>query len=727
VTPKHLTIALSGNPNSGKTTIFNNLTGTRQKVGNWPGVTVEKKEGRINRFDHNLTVVDLPGTYSLTPFSIEEVIARNFLLDETPDVVIVIIDASNLERSLYLATQIRELDCKVLFALNMADLAQARGTKIDARKMSALLDVPVMFTVGNRNEGMDDLLRAAIDLAESTAPLPRSRRVKYTHDIEAAVARLCDFMLSRTDGNLPYPPRWTAIKLIEDDQIVQERLVAAAPAAGRAILEAGRAERQHLAERYDEDPQIVMTDERYGFIAGIVREVQSAGTLQRVDLSRMIDLVLTHRFFGFPIFVFFIWAMFQLTFTLGEYPVQWIEAGVKLLTEAVGGLLPPGELRGLILDGVVAGVGSVVVFLPNILILFLCIALFEDTGYMARSAFLMDRIMHLIGLHGKSFIPMLMGFGCNVPAIMAARTLESEKDRILTILITPFMSCSAKLPVYVVLAGAFFGAHAGTVIFGLYLLGIALSILTGRLFRSTLLKGADAPFVMELPPYRMPMAKSLLIHMWDRSKIFLRKMGQVILLGSVIIWALSTFPRGGSLERDFAAEIRQAAAAAEARRTVAGDAESREIEEVYAETVAALRRLEKADRTEYSLIGRIGRFVEPVFAPIGIDWRSGVALLTGFVAKEIVVSTLGVLHAVGDSEDEAGLETALTEAGMTPLSALSMMVFVLLYLPCLATTAAIRRETGSYRWMFFSIGYSTTVAWVAAFLVYQGGCLLGLS
>jgi ferrous iron transport protein B len=727
VTPKHLTIALAGNPNSGKTTIFNNLTGTRQKVGNWPGVTVEKKEGRINRFGYDLTVVDLPGTYSLTPFSIEEVIARNFLLDETPDVVIDIIDASNLERSLYLATQVRELDCKVLFALNMADLAQARGLKIDARKMSELLDVPVLFTVGNRNEGMDDLLRAAIDLAESTAPLPRSRRVKYTHDIEEAVGRLRDFMLNQTDGVLPYAPRWTAIKLIEDDKIVKERLIAAIPDAGSAILEASRELRQHLAARYDEDPQIVMTDERYGFIAGIVREVQTSGTRLRVDLSRSIDLVLTHRLFGFPIFVFFIWAMFQLTFTLGEYPVQGIEAGVQLISEAIGGFLPPGALRGLVLDGIVGGVGSVIVFLPNILILFLCIAVFEDTGYMARSAFLMDRIMHLIGLHGKSFIPMLMGFGCNVPAIMAARTLESEKDRILTILITPFMSCSAKLPVYVVLAGAFFGARAGTVIFGLYLFGIVLSILTGRLFRSTLLKGADAPFVMELPPYRMPMAKSLLIHMWDRSKIFLRKMGKVILLGSVIIWALSSFPRDSSLSRDYAAEIQLATAVAEARKAAAGEAASREIEETYSETVTALRRLEKAEQTENSLIGRLGRFVEPVFAPLGIDWRGGVALLCGFVAKEIVVSTLGVLHAVGDSEAKGALEKALVEAGLTPLSALSMMVFVLLYLPCLATTAAIRRETGSYRWMFFSVGYSTSVAWVAAFLVYQGGRLFGLS
>jgi ferrous iron transport protein B len=728
MTPKHLTIALAGNPNSGKTTIFNNLTGTRQKVGNWPGVTVEKKEGRINRFGYELTVVDLPGTYSLTPFSIEEVIARNFLLDETPDVVIDIIDASNLERSLYLATQIRELDCKVLFALNMADLAQARGMKIDTRKMSELLDVPVMFTIGNRNEGMDDLLKAAIALAESAAPLPRSRRVKYTYDIEEAVGRLRNFMASKSDGALPYPPRWMAIKLIEDDQIVKERLIAAVPdEAGRAILQAGQALRQHLAARYDEDPQIVMTDERYGFIAGIVREVQTAGTRQRVDLSRTIDLVLTHRFFGFPIFIFFIWAMFQLTFTLGEYPVQWIEAGVQRLSGAAGALLPAGVLRGLILDGVIGGVGSVIVFLPNILILFLCIAIFEDTGYMARSAFLMDRIMHLIGLHGKSFIPMLMGFGCNVPAIMAARTLESEKDRILTILITPFMSCSAKLPVYVVLAGSFFGARAGTVIFGLYLLGIVLSILTGRLFRSTLLKGADAPFVMELPPYRMPMAKSLLIHMWDRSKIFLRKMGKIILLGSITIWGLSSFPRDVPLSRDYAAEIRQATAAAEARKTVAGDAESREIEEMLEETAAALRRMEKAEQTTNSFIGRLGRFVEPVFTPLGIDWRGGVALLSGFVAKEIVVSTLGVLHAVGDSEEENALEKALVESGMRPLSALSMMVFVLLYLPCLATTTAIRRETGSFRWMFFSIGYSTSIAWVAACLVYQSGRLLGFS
>ena len=723
MSPRRLTIALAGNPNSGKTSIFNNLTGTRQKVGNWPGVTVEKKEGHISRPGYDITIVNLPGTYSLTPFSIEEVVARNYLLDERPDVVIDIIDASNLERSLYLATQIRELDCKVIFALNMADMARTRGMKINERMLSNLLDVPVVFTVGNRNQGMQELLEQAIRLAESPVPPDRTRRVKYSNDIEEAIGRLKLFLESKIGENLPYLPRWVAIKLLEDDTIVQERLVAAAPEAGRQVLQAAQVQRKHLAERFDEDPQIVMTDERYGFIAGIVREVQTSTTLQRVNISRSIDLVLTHRLFGFPIFVFFIWAMFQLTFTLGEYPVKWIEACVDLLAGAVGSILPEGLFKNLIVNGIIAGVGSVIKFMPNILILFFCIALFEDTGYMARSAFLMDRIMHLIGLHGKSFIPMLMGFGCNVPAIMAARTLESEKDRILTILITPFMSCSAKLPVYVVLAGAFFGARAGTVIFGLYLLGIVLSILTGRIFRSTLLKGADAPFVMELPPYRMPMAKSLMIHMWDRSRIFLRKMTQVILLGSVIVWALSSFPRESASIREDAGAVAPGPAAAEDVLSGTGEAPGNAAEEAADE----LRRAAKAVHAENSYIGRLGRFIEPVFAPLGIEWRGAVALLSGFVAKEIVVSTLGVLYASGDGEEEGALEEALLASGMTSLSALSMMVFVLLYLPCLATTTAIRKETGSSRWMFFSIGYSTAVAWLGALLVYQGGRLLGFS
>jgi ferrous iron transport protein B len=446
-----------------------------------------------------------------------------------------------------------------------------------------------------------------------------------------------------------------------------------------------------------------------------------------VDISRTIDMVLTNRFLGLPIFFFFIWAMFQVTFTVGAYPQAGIEAVFGLLAQGAGYLLPEGMIKDLVLEGIINGVGTVAVFLPNILILFFCIALFEDTGYMARAAFLMDKIMHLVGLHGKSFIPMLMGFGCNVPAIMATRTLESKTDRILTILITPFMSCSAKLPVYIVLAGGFFGARAGSVIFGIYLTGIVLSIVTGRIFRSTLFRGADAPFVMELPPYRMPMLKSLMIHMWDRSKLFLKRMGGVILIGSMIVWGLANFPRSGDLQ---VAYSQKTAAIQEQFTDRMANADATRKPELALERQAVLSDLERdynAEQASRSLLGRLGHGLEPVFQPIGIDWRGGIALLSGFVAKEIVVSTLGVLYAVTDDPQANALQSALRAAGMTPLAALSMMVFVLLYMPCLATVAAIRRETGSVKWMFFSIGYTTSIAWLMAFAVYQGGRLLGVS
>jgi ferrous iron transport protein B len=715
---KTLTIALAGNPNAGKTTIFNNLTGTRQKVGNWPGVTVEKKEGTIHRNGYRLKIVDLPGTYSLTPFSTEEIIARDFILEASPDVVIDIIDASNLERSLYLATQLRELDCKVLFALNMADLARTRGIKIDAEKLSELLNVPVVFTVGNKNRGMDELLEAAIQVAESKS-VEQIRKVRYNPEIEKAIAAVQEVLSSRLAGALPYHPRWTAVKLIEDDAIITQRLTELAGEHRPLLFDTVNRQRQFLRDRFNDDPEIVTTDERYGFISGIIKEVHTSSTLQRVDVSRTVDLVLTNRFLGMPIFFFFIWAMFQLTFTLGEYPQAWIDSGIGLLINGLNALLPESLLKDLLLNGIIRGVGTVAVFLPNILILFFCIALFEDTGYMARAAFLMDKIMHLVGLHGKSFIPMLMGFGCNVPAIMASRTLESRTDRILTILITPFMSCSAKLPVYIILAGAFFGNRAGTVIFAIYMLGIILSILTGRLFRSTLFKGADAPFVMELPPYRVPMFKSLVIHMWDRSKLFLKRMGGVILIGSIVIWVLANFPRlpdsdGGALPAD--TTIQSQAPTIIVSNISPTDQETEHLEGA-----------QQAQQASYSLLGRIGHGIAPFFEPIGVDWRGGIALLSGFVAKEIVVSTMGVLHAVTEHAESGALETALRTSGMTPLSALSMMVFVLLYLPCLATVAAIRRETGSIKLMWFSIFYSTSLAWVMAFLVYQGGRLLGFS
>ncbi|MBI5592602.1 MAG: ferrous iron transport protein B [Deltaproteobacteria bacterium] len=727
MSPRTLTIALAGNPNSGKTTIFNNLTGAHQKVGNWSGVTVEKKEGVINRHGYELKIIDLPGTYSLTPFSIEEIVARNFILEEHPDVVIDIIDASNLERSLYLATQLREIDCKVVFALNMADMAQSRGIKIHTEKLSDLLDVPIVFTVGNKNEGMDALLKKAIETAEQTHHIPEGRKVRYSQDIESAISRLQDFLQINISSALPCNSRWAAIKLIEDDKIVRDQVMTLAGDSLRTVQDEIQIARQYIMDRFDDDPEIIMTDERYGFIAGIVKETVTTSARQRVDISRNIDRVLTNRFIGFPIFVFFIWAMFQLTFTVGEIPKTWIQSGVSGLSSALELHIPDSLFKDLLLNGVIAGVGSVVVFLPNILILFFCISLFEDTGYMARTAFLMDKIMHMIGLHGKSFIPMLMGFGCNVPAIMATRTLESEKDRILTILITPFMSCSARLPIYIVLAGTFFAGRAGTVIFSLYLVGIILSIVTGRMLRSTLLKGLDAPFVMELPPYRVPMAKSVMIHMWERSKMFLKKMGNIILIGSVIIWALSAFPRNIHYSKDFAREIQTLQQkVAEDGQASADPAARSALEKETTASIEAIKRIMQAEKIENSYMGRMGKMIEPIFSPLGIDWRGSVALLSGFVAKEIVVSTMGILYIAESDKDSESLRTALLSSGMTRLSAISMLVFVLLYLPCLATMAAIRRELRSWKWMLFSIGYSTSLAWVMAFLVFQVGKLLNL-
>jgi ferrous iron transport protein B len=726
---KSITVALAGNPNSGKSTIFNNLTGTRQKVGNWPGVTVEKKEGHVTINGYQLTVVDLPGTYSLTAYTIEEIVARNFVLDERPDVVVDILDASNLERNLYLATQLRELDTKVVFVLNMADLAGQRGAKIDGDKLSELLDVPVVFTVGNRNKGTQDLLRTIISVAEADIELPRTRRVYYGKEIEKAIGELSEFIRDKASGKLPYNIRWIAIKLLEKDRIVKDRILQAVGPEGEMILGEAEKKRERLRGFFDEEPEIVMTDHRYGFVAGIVKEALKMVSRERVDVSRQIDQVLTNRLLGLPIFVFFIWAMFQLTFSLGAYPMNWIDVGVGWLGQTVGGWLPEGILQDLIVDGMIAGVGSVIIFLPNILILFFCIALFEDTGYMARAAFLMDKVMHLIGLHGKSFIPLLMGFGCNAPAIMATRTLESEKDRILTILINPLMSCSARLPVYILLAGTFFGAKAGNAIFSIYALGIVLAILVGRLFRSTILTGRVAPFVMELPPYRAPMSKGLLIHMWDRSKIFLKKMGGVILIGSVVVWFLSAFPQKVEFSRDYEAEK---ATLSKQYQMLIAKAPGQTREGLLREGEKAILALEAQmakEKVEKSFIGRLGKLLTPVFSPLGMDWRGSVAVLTGFVAKEIVVSTMGVLYAAGADEDEKSeaLKSALKRSGMTPLSAYAMMAFVLIYVPCVATVAVIRRETNSWKWTLFSIAYSTCLAWLVAFVIYQGGKLIGLA
>ncbi|MCF8112454.1 MAG: ferrous iron transport protein B [Desulfotignum sp.] len=719
---QELTIALAGNPNCGKTTIFNNLTGARQKVGNWPGVTIEKKEGFLKYQQYSVRVVDLPGTYSLTPFSIEEITTRDFILQGNPDIVVSIIDASNLERSLFLALQIMELGCPVLFVLNMADMAQARGIRINEKKLSALLDLPVVFTVGNKNKGTNRLIEAAIQESLAFDRGKKSRVIRYGNETEACISQVEKLLQkARADGDSTLV-RWHAIKMLEDDAIEKQKMLARLPEKGPDIIDAAADCRKRIFNLFQDDFEIVITEDRYGVIAGILKETVTNTAKKRIDISRNIDLVLTDRFLGIPVFIFFIWAMFQTTFTLGAYPMAWIESGVGMLTGWLDHLLPPSLLKSMLLDGIVAGIGSVIVFLPNILILFFCIALFEDTGYMARAAFLMDRVMHTAGLHGKSFIPMLMGFGCNVPAIMAARTLEHQKDRILTILMTPFMSCSARLPVYIVLAGSFFAHRAGTVIFGLYAAGIIIAILSGRILRTLFFKGEEAPFVMELPPYRMPMLKSLLIHMWDRSKMFLRKMGGVILVGSIIIWALSSFPKNITYSQDY--QARQAEVRARfTQQLEMADADQKSV--LQRELAAKLKEIHTAkeqERVAKSYIGRLGHALEPLFAPIGIGWQAGVALVTGFVAKEVVVSTMAVLYGVGDTDGQA-LALALKQSGMTPQSALSMMVFVLLYVPCFATVAVIYREA-SFKWACFNIIYTTLVAWTLSFLVYQTGMML---
>ncbi len=720
-----ITIALAGNPNSGKTTIFNNLTGARQKVGNWPGVTVERKEGTINFKGYQIKVVDLPGTYSLTAYSVEERVARDFILNHNPDVVVDILDASNLERNLYLATQLIEMGVNLILVLNMADVAKSRGIDIDGALLSQLLGVPVVFTVGKLNEGTQELLEKVIEVAEQKKDKEKTIYVTYGKEIEEELDKIGKEISEARPELGSHYTRWLSVKLLEDDPLAVEE-VKSWGESGERVIEATEKSRKHLEEIYHEDPEILITEQRYGFIQGACREAIKTSTQKKIDISQKIDLVLTNRLLGFPIFIFFIWAMFQLTFTLGEYPMNWIDSLMGTIQAVASNLLPAGLLKDLVVNGILAGVGSVIIFLPNILILFFCIALLEDTGYMARAAFLMDRIMHWIGLHGKSFIPMLIGFGCNVPAIMATRTLESERDRILTILINPLMSCSARLPVYVLIAGTFFAGKAGSVIFSIYLLGIVLAILTAQLFSKTILKGMSMPFVMELPPYRVPTLKSLMIHMWDRGVVFIKKMGGVILVGSVIIWALGTFPKNPEVDIQYKQAKKELQATYSAKLAKATAAT--EQERVRKELDEALQKLlikTNQQKMAQTYLGRIGKVVEPILKPLGFDWRIGIALLSGFVAKEVVVSTMGVIYS-GSNEEKTGeksLQKALKAQHFTSAKAYAFMAFVLIYTPCLATVAAIRREIGT-KWMIFNVAYSLTLAWIIAWLIYHGAQLL---
>ena len=723
---KVLKIALCGNPNTGKTCIFNALTGSRQQVGNWSGVTVEKKVGKVRFGDYEMEVVDLPGTYSLTAFSIEEIIARDFIIKEKPDVVINIVDSTNFERNLYLTTQLVELGTRVVLALNMSDEAEHKGIVIDKKILGQLLGMPVVATVGNRGKGVKDLLREVVAVSEKKEPLSRHIHIDYGTEVEEELKKIQTEIRKDPELTKIYSTRWLSVKLLEHDKQMEE-MEHDSPNEDTIISQV-RKSHNHLEETLNDESEVILADRRYGFIKGILQEVYRHRTMDRLTLSDKIDKVLTNRLLGIPILLGLLWVMFQATFTLGTYPMDWIDGLVGLTANLFSTILPDGLVKELVVEGIIAGVGGVLVFLPNILILFFFISLFEDTGYMARAAFIMDRVMHTVGLHGKSFIPMIMGFGCNAPAIMATRTLENKTDRTITILINPLISCSARLPVYILLASAFFAQNAGNVIFGIYITGIVLAILVGQLFRKTLFKGEAAPFVMELPPYRVPLLKSVLIHMWEKGSIFLRKVGGIILTASVVIWFLTAFPKDIQFSKDYNAEMTAVETQYEnIFTTVANEEERAGLKEEMETKIAEIETLKGNERLAKSYAGRMGKFTEPVIKPLGFDWKGGIALITGIAAKEIVVSTFGVLYQVGQEEDEESesLRERLRK-NMTPLSALAFMLFTLIYIPCMGTLGIMYRELGSLKWTSFAVGYTMVLAWIVAFIVYQGGTLLGI-
>jgi ferrous iron transport protein B len=713
---RQITVALAGNPNSGKTTIFNNLTGANQHVGNFPGVTVEKKEGYVSHDGYKLKIVDLPGTYSLSTYSLEEIIARNFLIDQKPDVVVDIVDASNIERNLYLTTQIGELGVPIVIALNMSDMAMERGIIIDHKYLSRLLGIPVVPTIGNKKKGMKELLAAVIDTYENSAEFS-PLTVNYGDDFQKEICKLCDIISEDNIAPNSYKPNWLAVKLLEDDDEVK-RFVGRHEMADK-ILQTANDSRERLKALYREDPADIITDRRYGFISGACSEATSMTAERRHDLSDAIDYILIHPTLGLPIFAGLMWLMFHLTFSLGAKPMEWIEWGIGRLSEFAAVLIPAGLFNSLVVDGVIGGVGGVIVFLPNIMLLFLAIALLEDTGYMARAAFVMDRIMHKIGLHGKSFIPMLIGFGCTVPAYMGSRIIEDKTDRLITMHVTNFMSCGARLPVYILIGGAFWQGNAGSVIFSVYALGIITAIVVVKILRSTRFKGLSSPLVMELPPYRVPTLRSLLLHMWERSWMYLRKAGTIILGISIIMWFLMTFPQKTTYSQDYD-NLRQLTESAFNGGTISIMERDNQL--------IKYESLKAAEDLEYSVAGRLGAFIEPVLKPLGLDWRLGIAIVAGFAAKEVIVSTMGTIYGVGETEAESEpLRASLAaDPAYSKLKAYAFMVFVLLYMPCMAAMAVFIRETRSWKETLFQIGYTTALAWFMAMLVYQGGKLMGL-
>lgn len=691
-----INVALIGNPNCGKTSLFNIASGSREHVGNYSGVTVDAKKGTFKHNGYTFNIVDLPGTYSLASYSPEELYVRRYLKDETPDVIINVVDGSNLERNLYLTTELIDMDRSMVIALNMYDEVEHAGTKLDYETLGKMIGVPIVPTTAKTGKGIDKLFDTVIKVYEGTEHSVRHIHINLGKDFEKSLTDLKDALKANPHIGKHFSPRYLAIKLLEKDAEV-ERLIEELPEAdAKAILDLRDQQLAKFAELHpDEDVTAAIANEKYGFIAGALAETMVKEKNSEISSTHVIDTIVTNKLFGFPIFLAIMCFIFWATFEIGSYPMEWIESFVSWLGDTVREKMPDGVLKALIADGIIGGVGGVIVFLPNILILYLCISFMEDSGYMARAAFIMDKVMHRLGLHGKSFIPLVMGFGCTVPSIMASRSIESRSSRIITILINPFISCSARLPIYVLLIGTFFPDHATLVFMCIYLFGIFVAALTARLLRKFYFGEDVTPFVMELPPYRVPTMKATLRHMWGKGEQYLKKMGGIILVASIVVWALNYFPTHD-----------ENATAINADGTYVDDSDINFQHDSYLEMM--------------------GKAINPIMEPIGFHWRASVAALAGVPAKEIVVSTLGVLYTGDEEASDQTLSTRLTapnpatgKPDFTSAAALSFMVFILLYCPCIATITAIVKETGNPRYGLFSVLYNTAVAWFFAFIVYR--------
>ena len=710
-----INVALVGNPNCGKTSLFNVASGGHEHVGNYSGVTVDAKEGFFDFQGYHFRLVDLPGTYSLSAYSPEELYVRKHIIEETPDVIINVVDAGNLERNLYLTTQLIDMNVRMVIALNMYDALQHSGNQLNYHKLSELLGVPIVPTISRTGEGIDNLFHVIIGLYEGIdfmgqkdeikneilrefrewhdAYVPdhkykgaednftakgfiRHIHINHGPEIERSIDAVKKEISKNENIRHKYSTRFLAIKLLENDKDIETRVIAPLPNS-KEILAARDKEAERLRQLGNDDTEQCIADAKYGFISGALKETFTQTNHDTETFTRVVDSIVTNRFWGYPIFFIFLYIMFEGTFVLGEYPQRLIEWLVALIGQGAEKFLSPGPLKDMIVDGIIGGVGGVIVFLPNILLLYFFISFMEDSGYMARAAFIMDKIMHKMGLHGKSFIPLIMGFGCNVPAIMTSRIIESRKARLVTMLVNPLMSCSARLPIYLVLIGAFFPGKASLILLSIYAIGILLAVLMARIFTKFLVKGDDTPFVMELPPYRMPTAKVVLRHTWEKGKQYLKKMGGIIMVASIIIWFLGYYPN----------------------------------HDAYAT---------QAEQQENSYIGQLGKAIEPVIEPLGFDWKMGIGILSGVGAKELVVSTLGVLYTNDDDIDSVNLSERIP---ITPLVAYCYMLFVLIYFPCIATLTAIRQESGSWKWAVFAAAYTTVLAWIVAFAVHQIGSL----